>query len=93
MKKPNQLPIDPKTPEPVGLHAVVRPRSPWHQWDDRAAKLKAARAIAARRREIKWHRENELDLLRNRNRQRLKYGIPLELPKMKPHQYKKNLLA
>ena len=26
MNKPNQLPIDPKTPAPVGLHAVVRPR-------------------------------------------------------------------
>jgi len=40
MKKQNQLPIDPKTPAPVGLHAVVSPQP------DTAGRLEQAKRHA-----------------------------------------------
>ena len=54
-------------------------------------KLEAAKKEGARRRQKKWHRENddEFTKLLARTRARVRRGIPLELPKMKGWDYKK----
>ena len=84
-----------KAPAVVGSGAVVRPRHPWQQWDARKAKLKEARALAARRRELKWHKEHddELTVALVRQRRRIKTGIPVELPIMKPWDHAKGRVA
>ena len=93
MKKTTTLANKGQAPTGVALRRLVRPRNPWQQWDDRRAKLKAARALAARRRELKWHKEDELSRLRSQDKTRIKYGIPLELPKMKPWDHKMGRVA
>lgn len=72
-------------------------RHPWIQALNAEFKLKAARAIAARRRELKWQKENRdelsrlLDAARKRKRYRKKLGLSLDTPKAKPHELKKLL--
>jgi len=62
---------------------------------NKAAILKAARKEAQRRYQRNWHKEHddELTLALNKARaqkaSRLKAGISLELPKMKPWDFKK----
>lgn len=74
---------DERTETPaVEVQRVVRALHPWDQMSNNAAKLKAARASAARRRERKWRKEDELYRLRMRNKYRIKKNIPLDAPKM-----------
>jgi hypothetical protein len=68
----------------VAGQSVVRPRHPWRQWDDRKAKLKAARKIARRRYERgELHKEWERTFLR------IKRGIPIDAPILKPWDHAK----
>jgi hypothetical protein len=58
---------------------AVRARHPWQQMWDNNAKLKAARAAAARRRELKWHADRDelsknLDAANHRKRYRKRAG-------------------
>ena len=62
---------------------------PWKIAMENGDKLKTARAAATRRRQIRWHKEDELSHLRARNKYRAKVGIPLEAPPMKPWDYAK----
>lgn len=69
---------------------------PWTKAFNAKLKLKAARAIAARRRESKWHKDRDelsrlLDAAGKRKRYRKKLGLPLDTPKAKPHELKQLL--
>jgi hypothetical protein len=80
--------------QPGSLHPVVRARHPWQQMWDNKAKLKAARKEAKRRYERERPvRNDEYRRLKlaatNLKVQRIKAGIPTDLPKMKPWDYAK----
>jgi hypothetical protein len=62
---------------------------PWQLNMDARKKLAEARKIAARRRERKSHKDDKHGKLIMRNRARIKSGIPIELPAMKPWDYAK----
>ena len=73
---------------------VVRARHPWQQACDAKAKLKAARAVAARRRELKWHKEHDdlsklLTSAQTLKQYRKKKGLPLDAPPAKPWDFAK----
>lgn len=68
-----------KTKKPSSIH-------PWRTYGD-AGKLKAARIIAAKRRQKQYYLDNQEVVKRQcRDRYRTSAGIPLEIPPMKPGQ-------
>lgn len=78
----------------VAVKRVVRARHPWQQAWDAKAKLKAARAVAARRRELKWHKEHDdlsklLTNAQTRKQYRKKKGLQLDAPPAKPWDFAK----
>lgn len=70
---------------------MIAGKNTWgNDWGARKAKLKEARALAARRRELKWHKERDelskgLSLAASRKRD----GNPVDAPKARPWDFKK----
>ncbi len=94
MSTENKTSVETASDSPVAHQRLVRARHPWQQMFNNQAKLKAARAAAARRRELKWHAAHD-DLSKNlhrdgqRKRYRKRVGAPVDAPISKPWDFAK----
>src|SRR5688572_24963251 len=70
----------------VAVQRVVRARSNFNQWFTARDRIKAAKAEAKKRAKKKYDQEHydEYKKLQGRTAARVKAGIPLEAPVMKP---------
>lgn len=75
----------------VAVQRVVRARSSFNQWFNARDKIKAAKAEAKKRAKKKYDQEHydEYKKLQRRTAARVKAGIPLEAPVMKPWDHAK----